>query len=118
MEMEKVVGGYLPKTPSSGYYYPIKNVFIRGNVGEIKIIFINNNYPSTHKEFNQKNFTLTINTNLSEHLFEMKQDNKYNLKLYYNSEEIYSDNYLYHYEISFEKKPEFFEFKNDTIVDH
>lgn len=96
--MSKVIGGYIPGTKSMRYH-PIKNIFTKDNWNTAIIKVINEYYPE-----NNKNILIQMDKNEKESLFQIKMDNDYKLKLYYNDKEIYSDDHLYYYEITFDLK--------------
>lgn len=114
--MSKVIGGYIPGT-NSMRMHPIKNILVKSDFISAKIRIFNENYKENHPEYKQKNISIEINNKEKENLFEIKMNNDYKLDLYHNNYKIYSDNYLYYYEISFDSKIDNIELKDGMIYD-
>ena len=105
-------GGYLKNTPSSGYFYPIRDLKINPS-GWSKMVIKNNKFEK-----------VIFNTNQVVNL-RQKQNPQYNIDLYLNDEIIYTQQYLYDYQIEIDTEIDIesndkkvVEFVEGLIVDH
>ncbi len=91
-------------------YHPIKNIFTKDEWDNVTINIINPNYK-------ERNIMIQLNKTMSENLFQIKMNNNYKLDLLFNDKIIYTDDYLYYYEITFDKNQENIELRDGMIYD-
>ena len=101
----KLLCGYLPNTPSSGYFYPIQTIKFWGIQWKKCVVNLDG-----------KIIAIISNQNEPVHI-DQRQTNDYSIELTVNGNVIHSQRRLFYVELDFDEDPEY-ELIESMIVDH